>query len=156
MSSSKHENPRNIMCERSAFCGGVFFANNFAKGVDGPLWFYKQHTMWINPCHFATKGCSEGNNCRFAHCNRQIEIAERLLRTWGHEFPHEAGALIKVYREAFRVVNNINPNPQKLNIPIRSKPDEVAEHESVSSAGNNRFRLGYPVHFQRRFRPFSH
>ena len=85
---------------------------------------YKQPTMWLNPCHFANKGCSEGNNCRFAHCNQEVEFAERLLRAWGHEFPHEAGALIKVYREALRVVNSINPNPQKLNTPIRCRPDE--------------------------------
>ena len=73
--------------------------------------YYKQPTMWLNPCHFANKGCTEGNNCRFAHCNQEVEFAERFLIAWGHEFPHEAGALIKVYREALRVVNKIDPNP---------------------------------------------
>ena len=58
---------------------------------DGSLCHYfKQLTMWLNPCHFANKGCELGNNCRFAHCNQEIEFAERLLRTWGHESPHEA------------------------------------------------------------------
>ena len=47
-----------------------------------------------------------------------------MLRTWGHEFPHEARALIKVYGEALRVVNEINPNPQQLNAPIRCRPDQ--------------------------------
>ena len=86
--------------------------------------YYKQTTMWLNQFHFANTGCSERNNCRFAFCNQEIEVAERLLRAWGHEFPHEAGALIKVYREAFRVSNSINPNPQKLNTPIRCRPDQ--------------------------------
>ena len=31
--------------------------------------YYKQQTMWLNPCHFANKGCHEGY-CRFAHSNR--------------------------------------------------------------------------------------
>ena len=86
--------------------------------------YYKQPTMWLNPCHFANKGCKEGNNCRFAHCKQEVKVAERLLRNWGHEFPHEAGALIKVYREALRVVSSINPNPQMLNTPIRCRADQ--------------------------------
>ena len=86
--------------------------------------YYKQPTMWFNPCHFAIKGCNEGNNRRFAHCRQEVEVAERLLRKWGHEFPHEAGALIKVYREALRVVNSINPNLQMLNTPIRCRADQ--------------------------------
>ena len=98
---------------------------NIPFNKDGNLChYYKQPTMWLNPCHFANKGRSEGNNCRFAHCNQEIEVAERLLRAWGHEFSHEAGAFIKVYREALRVVSSINPNPQKLNTPIRCRPDE--------------------------------
>ena len=38
--------------------------------------YYKQPTMWLNPCHFASKGCREGNNCRFAHCRQELEVAE--------------------------------------------------------------------------------
>ena len=79
--------------------------------------------MWLNPCHFANKGCNAGDNCRFTHC-KQVEVADRLLRTWDHDFPNEAGALIKVYREALRVVNSINPNPQMLNTPIRCRADQ--------------------------------
>ena len=51
-------------------------------------------------------------------------MAERVLRQWGHDFPCEAGALIKVYREALRVVNSINPNPQMLNTPSRCRADQ--------------------------------
>ena len=69
----------------------------------------------FNPCHFANKGCKEGNICRFAHCDQEVAVAQKSLRAWGHEFPHEAEALIKVYREALRVVNGIDPNPQMLN-----------------------------------------
>ena len=83
--------------------------------------YYKQPTMWLNPWHFANKGCHEGSSCRFAHCEQELEVAERVLRQWGHDFPCEAGALIKVYREALRVVNSINPNPQMLNTPSRCR-----------------------------------
>ena len=97
---------------------------NIPFNKDGnPCHYYKQPTMWPNPCHFANKGCQEGNNCRSTRCEQEAEFAERLLRTWGHEFPHEAGALIKVYREALREVNSINPNPQMLNISSRCRPD---------------------------------
>ena len=99
--------------------------SNIPFNTDGNLCHYcKQPTMWLNPCRFANKGCKEGNNCRFAHCNQEIAVAERLLRAWGHEFPHEAGALTKVYREAFRVVNSIDENPQMLNTPVRCRPDQ--------------------------------
>ena len=49
---------------------------------------------------------------------------QKVLRKWGHDFPYEAGALIKVYREALRVVNSTNPNPQMLNTPSRCRADQ--------------------------------
>ena len=71
--------------------------SNVPFNSDGDLChYYKQPTTWLNSYHFANKGCKEGNNCRFAHCNQELEVAERLLRALGHEFPHEARALIKV------------------------------------------------------------
>ena len=92
---------------------------NIAFNTDGNLChFYKQPTMWLNPCHFANKGCKEGNNCRFAYCDQEIQIATTLLKNWAHQYRHEAGALIRVYREALRVVNSINPNT-----PSRRRPD---------------------------------
>ena len=103
----------------------VRFAN-LQFNTDGNLCHhYKQPTSWFHACHWAERNCSEGNECRFAHNNQELDIAERTLRNWGHRFPHEAGALIKVYREAQRVVNAINPNPQQLSTPIRCRPDQV-------------------------------
>ena len=62
--------------------------SNIPFNKDGNLChYYKQPTMWPNPCHWANKNCTEGNNSRFAHCNQEVDFAERLLRAWGHEFP---------------------------------------------------------------------
>ena len=85
---------------------------------------YKRPTMWPNPCHLANKECREGNNCRFAHCEQEFDVGERVLRQLAQDYPWEAGALIKVYREALRVVNSIHPNPQMLNTPSRCTADQ--------------------------------
>ena len=96
---------------------------NIPFNTDGNLChYYKQPTMWLHPCHFSNKSCHEGSNCRFAPCEQELEVAERVLRQWGHNFPNEAGALITVYREALRVVSSFNPNP--LNTPSRCRNDQ--------------------------------
>ena len=81
-----------------------------------------------------TNKCKEGNNCRFAHCNQEFDFAERLLRAWGHEFPHEAGALIKVYREAL-LNSHSESATAEYSGEMQARP-EVAVHESISSASS--------------------
>lgn len=113
------------------------------------------------PMSLRKQGLSRGKQLQIRALQTRNGIRRRLLRTWGHEFPHEAGALIKVYWEALRVVNSISPSPQMLNTPIRCKPDEKwlnmnpvhpPETQPVQAATPGTI----PSALTKRFRPFRH